>query len=172
MRLAVTLSLCSLLSISPVLADPSINAATGSSVVSPTRTADACSWSAQMEDDEGGRIMVASSCESGTEFSPAFRLMCGGEIIIRYDGLGMDPNPPASSTLVLSSGGKSLNTDVVYEEMDGAFAAYVEIGSPIISLLKTGNEVGVTFKGVDLPPRMVSLEASSTAIDQLISACR
>ena len=61
-----------------------------------------------MEDDEGGPVMVASSCESDTESGPAFRLLCGGEINIRYDGLGMAANPPASSTLVLTSGGKSL----------------------------------------------------------------
>jgi hypothetical protein len=180
MRLAFTLSLCALLSVSPVLADPFINAATGFSVVvpddlevvTPARAVDTCRWSAQMEDDEGGRVMVASSCESDTESGPAFRLLCGEEINIRYDGLGMDANPPASSTLVLTAGGKSLKTNVVYEEMDGALAAYVEMGSPIISLLKTGNEVGVTFNGVNLPPRMVSLKGSSAAIDKLINACK
>lgn len=180
MRLAFTLSLCALLSVGPVLAAPSINAATGVSVVAsddfeavkPVRAANTCGWSAQMEDDEGGPVMVASSCESDAESGPAFRLMCGGEINIRYDGLGMTANPPASSTLVLTAGGKSLNADVVYEEMDGAFAAYVEMGSPIIALLKTGNEVGVTFKGVDMPPRMISLKGSSAAIDTLINACK
>jgi hypothetical protein len=178
MRLAFTLSLCALLSVSPVLADPSTNAATGfsaaaSEAVTPARAGDACGWSAQMEDDEGGPVMVASSCESDTETGPAFRLLCGGEINIRYDGLGMDvANPPALSTLVLTSGGKSLNADVVYEEMDGAFAAYVETGSPVISLFKSGNEIGVTFKGVNLPPRMVSLKGSSAAIDKLVTACK
>jgi hypothetical protein len=172
MRVAFTLSLCALLSVSPVLAGPSINAADDVEMIAPTRAADACSWSAQMEDDEGGRVMVASSCDSDMEFGSAFRLLCGGEINIRYDGLGMAANPPASSTLVVTSGGKSLNADVVYEEMDGAYAAYVEMSSPIIALLKTGNEVGVTFKGVDLAPRMVSLKGSSAAIDSLISACK
>ena len=169
MRLAFTLSLCALLSASPVLADPSTNAATGSPVVAPA--ADTCGWSAQMEEDEGGPVMVASSCESQTETGPAFRLMCVGEINIRYDGLGMTANPPASTTLVLTSGGKSLKADVVFEEMDGAFAAYVKMDSPIISLLKTGDEVSVSVKGVDLPPRIVSLKGSTSAIDTLIKSC-
>ena len=167
MRVAFTLSLCALLSVSPVLADPSTNAATG--VVAPA--GDACGWSAQMEEDEGGPVMVASSCESDTESGPALRLYCGN---IRYNGngLGMGATPPASSTLVLTSGGKSLTADVRFEEMDGAFAAYVELGGPIVSLLKTGNEVGVTLKGTNLPSRTVSLKGSTAAIDKLISACK
>jgi len=169
MRLAFTLSLCAILSVSPVLADPSTNAATGFPVVAPA--ADTCGWSAYMEEDEGGPVMVASSCESGTEFGPAFRLHCGG---IRYngDGLGMGANPPASGTLVLTSGGKSLAADVRYEEMDGAFAGHVEMGGPIVLLLKTGNEVVATLKGADLPSRTVSLKGSTAAIDELISACK
>ena len=169
MRLAFTLSHCDLLSEIPVLADPSTNTATGSPVVAPA--ADTCGWSAQMEEDEGGPAMVASSCESDTEAGPAFRLLCGN---IRYNGngLGMDANPPASSTLVLTSAGKSVTADVVFEEMDGAFAAYVELGGPIVSLLKTGNEVGVTLKGTDLPSRRVSLKGSTAAIDKLIDACK
>ena len=165
MRLAFTLGLCALLSVSPVLAHPP---------VAPTRAADTCGWSAQMEEDEGGPVMAASSCESDTESGPAFRLLCGGQINIRYNGngLGMGANPPASSTLVLTSGEKSLAADVVFEEMDGAFAAYVEMGSPIVSLLKTGDEVGVTLKGADLPSRMVSLKGSAAAIDKLVDACK
>ena len=169
MRLAFTLSLCALLAVSPVLADPSTNAATGFSVVAPA--ADTCGWSAYMDEDEGGPVMVASSCESDTESGPALRLYCGN---IRYNGngLGMGDNPPASSTLVLTSGGKSLTADVRFEEMDGAFAAYVELGGPIVSLLKTGNEVGVTLKGTNLPSRTVSLKGSTAAIDKLIDACK
>jgi len=177
MRLAITLGLCALLSVGPVLAEPLVNAVTSvvvpgdSQAVTPTRAGDTCGWSAQMEEDEGGPVMVASSCESDTESGPAFRLFCGN---IRYNGngLGMGANPPASSTLVLTSGGKSLTADVVFEEMDGAFAAYVDMGSPIISLLKTGNEVSVTLKGADLPSRMVSLKGSTAAIDKLIDACK
>lgn len=167
MRLAFTLSLCALLAVSPVRADPSTDAATD--VVAPA--GNACGWSAEMEEDEEGPVMVASSCESDTESGPALRLYCGN---IRYNGsgLGMGDNPPASSTLVLTSGGKSVSADVLFEEMDGAFAAYVELGSPIISLLKTGNEVGVTLKGTDLPSRMVSLKGSTAAIDKLINACK
>ena len=167
MRLAFTLSLCALLAVSPVLADPSTNPATDVVALA----GNACGWSAQMEEDEGGPVMVASSCESDTESGPALRLYCGS---IRYNGngLGMGDDPPVSSTLVLTSGGKSLTADVLFEEMDGAFAAYVELGSPIISLLKTGNEVGVTLKGTDLPSRMVSLKGSTAAIDRLINACK
>jgi hypothetical protein len=177
MRLALTLGLCAILSASPVLADPLINAATSvvaqndADAITPAPAADTCGWSAQMEEDEGGPVMVASSCESETESGPAFRLLCGN---IRYNGngLGMGANPPASSTLVLTSGGKSLTADVLFEEMDGAFAAYVELGGPIVSLLKTGHEVGVTLKGADLPSRTVSLKGSTAAIDKLISACK
>lgn len=162
MRLTCILGLCALLLASPVLAAPSTNA-------EPSNT---CGWSAQMEDDEGGPIMVASSCESDIEWGPVFRLMCGEGINIRYYGLEMDAGLPAPTTLVLTSGGTSLDADVIYEEMDGALAAYVALSSPIISLLKTGEEVGVTFEGMDLPPRMVSLTGSSAAIDKLISDCR
>ena len=177
MRLASTLGLCALLSVSPVLAGPVINATTSvavpdaSAAGTPARAANTCGWTAQMEEDEGGPVMVASSCESDTESGPAFRLFCGN---IRYNGngLGMGDNPPASSTLELTSGGKTLTADVLFEEMDGAFAAYVELDSPIVSLLKTGSEVGVTLKGTDLPPRMVSLKGSTAAIDKLITACK
>lgn len=162
MRLTSTLGLCALLLVSPVLAAPSTNAETGH----------ACGWSAQMEEDEGGPTMVASSCESDTEWGPVFRLMCGERINIRYNGVGMDADLPPPTTMVLTSGGQSLDADVVYEEMDGALAAYVALSDPIISLLKTGDEVGVTFQGMDLPARMVSLEGSAGAIDKLISACR
>ena len=162
MRLALTLSLCTLLLASPVLAEP----------VTGAGAADTCGWSAQMEEDEGGPVMVASSCESDTEFGPALRLMCGDGINIRYDGSGIGANPPASSTLVLTSGGQSLSADVIFEEMDGAYAAYVDMGSPIIALLKSGSDVGVTLQGVKLPPRTVSLQGSSAAIDRLISVCR
>ena len=170
MRLSLTLGLCAILTSSPVLADPLINAAT--SVVAPA--ADTCGWSAGMEEDEGGPTMVASSCESDTEIGPVFRLMCGGEINIRYNEPEMIMDAPETGTLplVLTSGGKSLTADVRFEEMDVAFAAYVEMDSPIISLLKTGTEVAVALKGTDLPPRMVSLKGSTAAIDKLIDACK
>jgi len=124
-----------------------------------------------MEDDEGGPVMVASSCDTDTEYGPVFRLMCGGEISIRYYGFEMEADLPPTS-LVLTSGGKSLDTDVVYEEMDGALASYVALTSPVISLLKTGDEIAVTLSGVELPSRTVSLAGSSAAIDKLISDCR
>ena len=163
-----------------VAAQPGDNAATGLPDVVPVPVAeavatqvdaDSCEWSASLEEDEGGSVMVASSCEGNTEFGPALRLLCGDGINIRYNRLGLDADPPLSSTLVLTSGEKSLSADVVFEEMDGAFAAYVEKGSAIISLLQTGNQVGVTLKGVDLPPRIISLKGSSTAIDTLMNAC-
>ena len=173
MRLAITLGLSVLLSVSPVLAEPINNAATGlpDVVATPGVGADECGWSASLEEDEGGPVMVASSCESDTEFGPALRLFCGEGISIRYNGLGALADPPLSSTLVLTSGEKSLSADVVFEEMDGAYAAYVEKGSAIISLLKSGDKIGVTFKGLDLPPRIISLKGSSTAIDTLMNAC-
>lgn len=171
MRVALALSLCALLSVSPVLAEPSANAATRSSAVATA--ANTCGWSAQMEEDEGGPTMVASSCESDTDIGPVFRLMCGGEINIRYNDPGMIMDAPEEGTLVLmlTSGGKSLTTDVRFEEMDAAFAAYVDTDSPIISLLKTGAEVDVALKGTDSPTRTVSLKGSTAAIDTLISAC-
>ncbi|MEO5805749.1 hypothetical protein [Devosia sp.] len=169
MRLAITFSLCALLSVSPVLTAASVNAA---EAAAPIRAADSCSWSAEMEDDEGGPVMVASSCASDAESGPAFRLMCGDQISIRYDGLGLGDNAPESGTMVLTSGGKSLDADVVLEEMDGALAAYVDMGSPVVALFKTGSAIGVTFKGMSLPPRMVSLKGSSAAIDKLINACK
>ena len=140
--------------------------------ITPVIADDTCSWSAQMEDDEGGRIMVASSCSSDPEIFPSFRLFCGNErISVRYYGVEIDPEPPLSNRLVLTSGGKSLNADVVYEAMDGAYAAYVAKLSPIISLLKTGNEVSVTLQGLDVPRRSVSLKGSSAAIDKLLGSC-
>jgi hypothetical protein len=178
MRLAFTLCLCGILSVSQVLAEPIIGGVnalsevpiTGIDVATPGGT-NSCGWSATMEDDEGGPVMVASSCQSDTESGPAFRLLCGEQISIRYDGFGVDASQHASGTLFLTSGGKSLEADVVYEEMDGAFAAYVEKDSPIIALLKTGDKVGVTFERVDLAPRLISLKGSSAAIDTLISTC-
>lgn len=169
MRVAITLSLCALLSVSPVLAAPLVTDQSDSAAIRP---GDACGWSAQMEEDEGGPVMVASSCGSDTETGPAFRLLCGDGINIRYNSLAMgDAAPPASSTMVVSAGGKSLTTDAVFEEMDGAYAAYVEPGSPIIAMLQGGSEIGVTLGGADLPARKVSLKGSSAAIGKLMQAC-
>ena len=178
MRLAFTLGLSALLSAGPVLADPLVKAV--SSVVTsgdgealaPTPPAEGCGWSAEMEDDEGGQTMVASSCQSDTESGPVFRLLCSGEINIRYNEPDLIMNAPEAVTLVLTSGGESLTTEVVFEEMDAAFAAYVAMDSPILSLLKASSEVGVTLRDTNLPPRTVSLNGSTAAIEKLINACK
>ncbi|MDO9418997.1 hypothetical protein [Pararhizobium sp.] len=133
------------------------------------------SWSAAMQEDEGGPQMTASVCSTKGGNPGHILLVCGqpGDVGFRYlpGHVAQAPTdvPNFKGAFHLTSEGGTVNTMLSYEEMDGAYTTYVKTGHDLITVLKSGKEVTMTgpFK-----PESFSLTGSSKAIDTLIKACK
>jgi hypothetical protein len=59
-----------------------------------------------------------------------------------------------------------------FEELDGAFAADVDVNAPLVKAMKTGSTATVTLKKAKVPPYTVPLTGSGRALSTLIGECR
>jgi hypothetical protein len=134
-----------------------------------------CAWSAQIEEDEGGPVMVAAACEEGETQQAPVRLMCGEGINVRlYPGAPLDSNFSALDArldFAFAAEGKAVARNFVYEDLDGAYAAYLAVDDDLVALLKSAPSVTVTETGKRYSPMAVGLVGSSAAIATLVRSC-
>ena len=132
-------------------------------------------WTAQMEEDEGGPTMVASIIGSADgSVTPELRLMCAGTegVNLRYEGAAEGAEPGSEGDFTLTTDKTSVTKHMLYEDMDGAFAAYFQPSDPTIALLKGGKTVTLSDKSGKSPDQTFPLTGSSKAIDALLKTCQ
>lgn len=131
-------------------------------------------WTAEMQEDEGGSVMVASvSIKPVGDLIPTLSLMCAGTegVNLRYEMSTGGAEPASEADFVLKTDKAELSKHMVFEEMDGAFAAYFQPTDAAIALLKGGSEITITQTGSDSQAQTFPLAGSSKAIDTLLKSC-
>lgn len=132
-------------------------------------------WTAQMQEDEGGEVMVAQIlAEPQGDITPALVLMCGdlGQVNLRYSMPIGDAQPASEADFLFENESTQAKLHMGFEEMDGAFAAYVPQADPIVTLLQTGEDVFVSESSGNYPAQTFTLKGSSKAIATLLKACK
>jgi hypothetical protein len=130
-------------------------------------------WIAEMEEDEGGPVMVAYVEAAPTgDVTPMLRTMCfGGDFTLRYETSTITLEPGTEADFVFKNESTQITKHMALEEMDGAFAAYFPASDPMVALLKTGTDVTVTESKGIMPAQSFSLKGSSKAIATLLKNC-
>ena len=131
-------------------------------------------WTAEMQEDEGGSVLVASvTAKPIGDLTPALSLMCAGTegVNLRYEA-HIDGEPASEVDLTLKTDKAEVTEHFVYEDMDGAFAAYFQPSDPMIALLKGGKDVVVSDKSGKSPDQSFALAGSGKAIDTLLKDCK
>jgi hypothetical protein len=131
-------------------------------------------WTAQMEEDEGGPVMVASITASADgNITPELRLMCAGSegVMLRYLTAADTVSPGSEANFLFENENSQITEHMQYEDMDGAFAAYFPPTDKMIEFLKTGDEVFISESSGNYPAQTFPLKGSSKAIDTLLKTC-
>ena len=132
-------------------------------------------WTAQMQEDEGGSVMVASvSAAPVGDVTPELELMCAGDqgVNLRYLSTADTVAPGSEADFSFENENSKISLHMLYEEMDGAFAAYFPPSDPMIALLETGDEVFISESSGNYPAQTFTLTGSSKAIGKLLKTCR
>lgn len=132
-------------------------------------------WVAQMEEDEGGPIMVASvDGKAEGDITPALRLMCAGDegINLRYETAKDATEPGSEADFLFENESTQATKHMVFEDMDGAFAAYFPASDPIVSLLEHGADVFISESTGNYPAQSFPLKGSSKAIATMLKTCK
>ena len=121
-----------------------------------------------------GEALNTSFCSAagGSEFS--FEITCAsGSLNLRFmpriEGDGSAFN---KVTLDYAVDGKSHIVETQYEELDGAFAANLDITDPMVAAMKAGRSAIVTLKDIKAPAYAVPLTGFKRAISKLTRNCK
>jgi len=132
-------------------------------------------WTAGMQEDEGGEVMVAQVLAAPQgDITPSLVMMCGdtGQVDLRYSMPIGDGEPASEADFLFENESSQAKLHMRFEEMDGAYAAYVPEADPIVKLLQTGDEVFVSESSGNYPAQTFTLKGSSKAITALLKACK
>jgi hypothetical protein len=130
-------------------------------------------WTAQMQDDEGGQVLVASvSGDAVGKLTPSLSLLCGGKALsLRYLMSSEDGNPGSEADFLFENESQQAKVHMIYEDMDGAFVANFPKTDPMIALLESGSDVFVSESSGNYPAQTFSLTGSTKAIAKVLKAC-
>jgi hypothetical protein len=132
-------------------------------------------WTAQMVEDEGGPIMMASvTAPAHGDITPELEVTCAGEegVNLRYL-MPVDAGEPGSEAdFLFENEAAQAKLHMALEDMDGAFAAYFPKTAPIVVLLQTGDEVFVSDASGNFPAQKFVLKGSSKAIATVLKGCQ
>ncbi|WFP61592.1 hypothetical protein [Mesorhizobium sp. WSM4904] len=130
-----------------------------------------CAWSAKMEEDEGGSVLMASVC-GGSKGDAHLMLACFGKPVLSYDlgAAGGQLEPGISADFTFKAGGKSLTKKLDLEAMYNYFTAELSGPSdPLLALLRGKGEVTVAagkYGAASFP-----LKGSGAAIGKVLAEC-
>ncbi|WP_245467120.1 MULTISPECIES: hypothetical protein [unclassified Mesorhizobium] len=130
-----------------------------------------CSWSARMEEDEGGSVMMASVC-GGPKGDAHLMLACFGKPVLSYDlgAAGGQLEPGISGSFTFKAGDKSLTEKLELEAMYNYFTTELPgPADPLLSLLRGKGEVTVSadkYGATTFP-----LKGSGAAIGKVLAEC-
>ena len=133
----------------------------------------AAGWTAEMQEDEGGPVMTAYVLgEGAADTAPELRMTCGSDgASLRYLMVGVGDEPASEADFLFENESTQATLHMIFEEMDGAYAAYFPATDPVIALLKSGSEVLISEKSGNFPAQSFPLQGSSKAIDKLLKSC-
>lgn len=132
-------------------------------------------WTAQMQEDEGGPVMVASvSAPASGDITPELELMCAGDegVNLRYLSSADTVSPGSEADFSFENENSKITMHMQYEDMDGAFAAYFPPKDPMVAFLQTGDEVFISEASGNFPAQTFTLAGSSKAIAKLLKTCK
>lgn len=132
-------------------------------------------WTAQIQDDEGGSVMVASVTAAAVgDVTPELFLMCAGSegLNLRYVSSADTVAEGTEADFSFENENSKLTKHMKLEEMDGAFAAYFQPSDPMVAFLQTGDEVFISESSGNYPAQTFTLSGSSKAIGKLLKTCK
>jgi hypothetical protein len=132
-------------------------------------------WSASMQDTEGGPAMVASvTGQADGNVQPTLELMCAGDkgVALRYSMASDDGQPGGEADFLFENEHDQITRHMVYEDEDGAFAAYFPANDPMISLLETGQDAFLSEATGNYPNQDFPLTGSTKAIAAVLKTCK
>lgn len=131
-------------------------------------------WTAEMVDDEGGKVLTAQACSIDRP-DAYISVTCGnGTAGIRFDlaaGAEAAPEPNEVTDVTFETATDKVTLQMGYEEYDGYFAAYPKPDDPLIQLLKAGETVSIGDVPGRYPVQHFSLKGSSAALGKLVADC-
>jgi hypothetical protein len=140
--------------------------------------ADQCDhWTATMEEDEGGKVMMAHVCKGTGNAAHELYLQCGapGELSMRFIPVAPTNYPPNDGNYAtdfkLSFGEQSVTHKAVYEDMDGAMSINFPIDDPVTALIQSAPEMTLSDAGGKVPGATFPLKGSKKAVDTVIKSC-
>jgi hypothetical protein len=121
-----------------------------------------------------GEALNAYFCKKSPELEFEFEITCNsGSLNIRFmpqiEGSGQEYD---KVTLDYMIDGTSHIVQSQYEELDGAFAADVEVTDPLVKAMKTARTATVTLKKTKVPPFTVPLTGAGRALEKLVRGCK
>jgi hypothetical protein len=132
-------------------------------------------WTAEMEEDEGGPIMVAYVTAAAVgDVTPELSLMCAGSegVNLRYFNSTKTVAEGSEADFSFENESSKLTKHMQLEEMDGAFAAYFQPSDPMVALLQTGDNVLISEPSGNYPAQTFTLTGSSKAIGTVLKDCK
>ena len=133
--------------------------------------AGSCSWSAKMEEDEGGSVLTASVC-GGPKGDANLMLTCLGKPSLSYDlgPSGPQSEPGSSASFDFTAGAKTVTKKLDLEEMYGYFVVQLTASDPLLTLLQETGEV--TVSSAKYGKNSFPLAGSSKAIKKVLASCK
>jgi hypothetical protein len=133
-------------------------------------------WTASMEEDEGGSVMMAHTCAPAGNAAHELYVQCGspGELSIRFIPVAPTGYPPAqnyTTELEFSIDQEMFTRPARYEDMDGAMATEPKIDSPFVNALQARNELTVSDTADKVPGATFTLNGSKAALAKVIATC-
>jgi hypothetical protein len=129
-----------------------------------------CGWTARMEQDEGGSVLMAWVC-GGPKADAQLMLTCLGKPTLSYDlgAAGQQLEPGVSASFVFKAGGLAVTRKLDLEEMYNYFTVQLESADPLLALLRSKGEV--TVASGKYGENSFPLAGSSAAIGKVLAQC-
>jgi hypothetical protein len=129
-----------------------------------------CGWTAKMEQDEGGSVMMAWVC-GGPKADAQLMLTCLGKPTLSYDlgAAGQQLEPGISASFVFKAGGKAVTRKLDLEAMYNYFTVQLESADPLLALLRSKGEI--TVASGKYGENSFPLAGSSVAIGKVLGQC-
>jgi hypothetical protein len=130
-----------------------------------------CSWTAKMEEDEGGSVLTASVC-GGPKADANLMLACFDKPVLSYDlgTAGAQLEPGISGSFTFKAGDKSVTKTLQLEAMYNYFTLELSGASdPLLALLRAKGDV--TVAADKYGENSFPLTGSSAAIGKVLAQC-
>ena len=129
------------------------------------------SWSAAMEEDEGGSVLTASVC-GGAKQDAHLMLTCLGRPTLSYDlgATGQQLEPGISASFDFDADGKTVTKKLDLEAMYNYFVVQLTPSDPLLELLQGKGDV--TVGSASYGRNSFPLTGSTKAIRKVLESCK